>query len=147
MTTLDRREFLERAGSGFFVLFSVDASGAEGQEPARLPGRPSPPTDFNAYLRIGEDGRVTCFVGKVELGQGAMTALPQLLAEELDVPLDAVDIVMADTDPARGRARSARSPSASSDLSCARPRPGHRVLVAMAAERAGLERCGQAAPS
>jgi isoquinoline 1-oxidoreductase len=37
-------------------------------------------------------------VGKVELGQGAMTSLPQLLADELDVPLDAVDIVMGDTD-------------------------------------------------
>jgi CO/xanthine dehydrogenase Mo-binding subunit len=124
MTTLDRREFLERAGSGLFVLFSVDASGAEGQEPARLPGRPSPPTDFNAYLRVGEDGRVTCFVGKVELGQGAMTALPQLLAEELDVPLESVDIVMADTDLCPGTwARLARSPSASSDLSCAQPRP------------------------
>jgi nicotinate dehydrogenase subunit B len=37
-------------------------------------------------------------VGKVELGQGAMTSLPQLAAEELDVPLTSVDIVMGDTD-------------------------------------------------
>ena len=64
----------------------------------RFPGRQAGPTDFNAYLRIGADGRVTCFVGKVELGQGAMTALAQLLAEELDVPYDSVDMVMGDTD-------------------------------------------------
>jgi nicotinate dehydrogenase subunit B len=99
-SALDRRELLKRTGSGLFILFSVDASwlAAELQEPQRLPVRPSYPTDFNAYLRIGEDGRVTCLVGKVELGQGAMTALPQLLAEELDVALDTVDIVMGDTD-------------------------------------------------
>jgi isoquinoline 1-oxidoreductase len=68
------------------------------QEPERLPVRQGYPSDFNAYLRIGENGRVTCLVGKVELGQGSKTALAQLLAEELDVTLDAVDMVMGDTD-------------------------------------------------
>ena len=69
------------------------------QEPARLPaGRQGYPTDLNAYLHIGADGRVTCLVGKIEMGQGAMTSLPQLVAEELDVPLASVDIVMGDTD-------------------------------------------------
>jgi len=53
--------------------------------------------DFNAYLRIGEDGGVTCFTGKVELGQGAITSLAQTLADELDVPLKSVDMVMGDT--------------------------------------------------
>src|SRR5450759_3676350 len=56
------------------------------------------PADMNAYLHIGADGRVTCLVGKVELGLDAMTSLPQLAAEELDVPLTSVDIVMGDTD-------------------------------------------------
>ena len=56
------------------------------------------PSDFNAFLRIGEDGRVTCFTGKIEMGQGPITSLPQMLAEELETPLDTVDIVMGDTD-------------------------------------------------
>jgi isoquinoline 1-oxidoreductase len=56
------------------------------------------PADFNAFLHIGEDGRVTCFTGKIEMGQGPITSLPQELAEELDAPLDTVDIVMGDTD-------------------------------------------------
>jgi len=86
---LSRRDFL--AGSGLFVLFPLEA---ESQGPARQ-GYPS---DFNAYLKIGADGRVTCLVGKVELGQGSKTALAQLLAEELDVALDSVDMVMGDTD-------------------------------------------------
>jgi isoquinoline 1-oxidoreductase len=91
-----RRDFFAVAGSGLFVFFRADLDAF--QEPARLPGRQAGPTDFNAYLRIGADGRVTCLVGKVELGQGSMTALAQLLAEELDVPFDSVDMVMGDTD-------------------------------------------------
>ena len=91
-----RRDFFAVAGSGLFVFFKADLNAF--QEPAQLPGRQAGPTDFNAYLRIGADGRVTCLVGKVELGQGSMTALAQLLAEELDVPFDSVDMVMGDTD-------------------------------------------------
>ena len=56
------------------------------------------PTDFNAFLRIGEDGRVTCFTGKIEMGQGIVTSLAQMLADELSVPLEQVDMVMGDTD-------------------------------------------------
>jgi isoquinoline 1-oxidoreductase len=94
---LSRRQFLALAGSGLFVFFPTDPLDAF-QEPERLPARQGYPTDFNAYLRVGPDSRVTCFVGKVELGQGAMTSLAQLLAEELDVALDSVDMVMGDTD-------------------------------------------------
>ena len=96
-TGLSRREFLQLAGTGLFIFFAIDPMTAV-QEPSRLPARPSYPTDFNAYLRIGRDGRVTCFVGKVELGQGSKTALAQLLADELDVAFDSVDMVMGDTD-------------------------------------------------
>ena len=90
-----RRDFL--AGSGLFVFFPVDAFSAF-QERERRPRRQAGPSDFNAYLRVGADGRVTCMVGKVELGQGNMTALAQLLAEELDVAFDSVDMIMGDTD-------------------------------------------------
>lgn len=92
---LRRREFL-LTGTGLFVFVPATAPA---QEPARLPSRSSGyPTDLNAYLKIGEDGRVTCTVGKVELGQGAMTSLAQVLAEELDISFDSVDVVMGDTD-------------------------------------------------
>jgi nicotinate dehydrogenase subunit B len=92
-----RRDFLGLAGPGLFLFFRVEPLDAL-QETERLPTRMAYPTDFNAYMRIGGDGRVTCFVGKVELGQGAMTSLAQLLAEELDVAYDSVDMVMGDTD-------------------------------------------------
>jgi isoquinoline 1-oxidoreductase len=63
---LSRRHFLA-SGAGLFIFVRAEAAPAY-QEPARLPQRGSYPTDFNAYLRIGEDGRVTGFAGKVELG-------------------------------------------------------------------------------
>src|ERR1035438_8066141 len=91
-----RRELLAMAGPGLFLSFGVDWLAA--QEPARLPVRQGYPTDLNAYLRITPDGRVTCFSGKVELGQGAMTVLAQILAEELDVAYDSVDMVLGDTE-------------------------------------------------
>jgi nicotinate dehydrogenase subunit B len=92
----NRREFFTAAGSGLFVFLHAELS--RGQEPTQLPTRVAAATDFNAYLKIGADGRVTCLAGKAELGQGAMTSLGQTLAEELDVALDLVDVVLGDTD-------------------------------------------------
>ena len=91
-----RRDFLAAAGAGLFVFFQGELSRA--QEPNRLPGRQGGTTDLNAFLKIGVDGRVTCLTGKVELGQGAMTELAGALAEELDVPLDRIDVILGDTD-------------------------------------------------
>jgi nicotinate dehydrogenase subunit B len=94
--TLGRREFLKIAGGGIVVAVSWGESAAL-QEEARRRGA-GYPEDFNAYLLIGADGRVTGYTGKVELGQGAITSLPQMIADELDVPYQAVDMVMGDTD-------------------------------------------------
>ncbi|MGD8385122.1 MAG: molybdopterin-dependent oxidoreductase, partial [Lysobacterales bacterium] len=89
-----RRSFLKRVGGGVVVLFTtVPRLSLAAEEVTK-----QVETDFNAYLRIGEDGRVTCFTGKIEMGQGVMTSLPQMLAEELDVAVDMIDMVMGDTD-------------------------------------------------
>jgi len=97
-SSLSRREFMKMVGGGI-VIFVTYGEELAFQEPARVQGgRPSLPTDFNAFLKIGEDGRVTCFTGKIEQGQGAITAVPQMLAEELEVPLSSVDIILGDTD-------------------------------------------------
>jgi len=95
---MNRREFLGMAGSGIFLFFTIGDLSAFAQE---VPGRRPPrnlPTDFNAYLNIGEDGRVACYTGKIEMGQGVNTSLSQMLADELDVSIDVVDMVMGDTD-------------------------------------------------
>ncbi|NWG14778.1 MAG: xanthine dehydrogenase family protein molybdopterin-binding subunit, partial [Acidobacteria bacterium] len=87
---MDRRGFLKLVGPGLFVFFSIDDSLLLGQARGY-------PEDFNAYLHIGEDGRVTCFTGKIEMGQGIIAALAQMLAEELEVPYGSVSMVMGDT--------------------------------------------------
>jgi len=96
--TLGRREFLKRFGGGIFVFVSLGDFVAAQEAGRGRGGRPSLPSDFNAFLRIGEDGRVACFTGKIEMGQGVITSLAQMLAEELDTPLDSVDMVMGDTE-------------------------------------------------
>ena len=95
---INRREFLELAGSGIFLFFVIGEMPVFAQEG---PGRRPPvdlPADFNAFLRIAPDGRVSCYTGKIEMGQGVITSLAQELADELDTPLDTVDMVMGDTD-------------------------------------------------
>jgi nicotinate dehydrogenase subunit B len=94
-TTLERREFLKLAGGGLVVFFAV-GEGLTGQEGGQRGGG-GYPDDPNAYLKVGPDGRVTCFTGKIEMGQGIITSLAMMLAEELDVPLATVDMVMGDT--------------------------------------------------
>jgi isoquinoline 1-oxidoreductase len=94
-----RREFLKRFGTGLMVwaVFGP-ATGAQESEAARpATVRPRQTNDFNSFLHIDENGHVTCFTGKIEMGQGIITSLPQMLAEDLDVPIDDVEIVMGDT--------------------------------------------------
>ena len=90
----NRRSFLKRVGGGVVVLFTTPVRFSLADTGAATPAEPA----FNAYLRIAEDGRVTCFTGKIEMGQGVITSLPQMLADELDVAVDVIDMVMGDTD-------------------------------------------------
>jgi isoquinoline 1-oxidoreductase len=91
----DRRAFLKvAAGCGVFILLPI---GELASVAAAQAGQRSYPDDLNAYLKIGEDGRVTCCSGKIEMGQANTIALAQMIAEELDVPVERVDMVMGDT--------------------------------------------------
>ena len=140
-----RRDFFKLLGGGIIVVVAADDSWT--QEPARIPsGRGGYPTDFNAYLRVGTDGRVTCFTGKIEMGQGAATALPQMLAEDLDVPVASVDIILGDTDlcpPDQGTFGSQTIRSFGPALRAAAAE-ARVVLIELAGERLGLpkERLG-----
>jgi nicotinate dehydrogenase subunit B len=95
-----RREFLKSCATGLMVWVVLGPTlGAEESESAfPIKGRAKASDGFNAFLRIGEDGHVTCFTGKIEMGQGPVTSLPQMLAEELDVSVDSVEIIMGDTE-------------------------------------------------
>ncbi|MEW6670696.1 MAG: molybdopterin cofactor-binding domain-containing protein [Thermodesulfobacteriota bacterium] len=93
---LSRRQFLKRMGilgGGIIIYFTTGRSVLW----ARTGRNANIPTDFNAFLRIGADEKITCLTGKIEMGQGPVTSLPQMLAEELDAPYAAVNIIMGDT--------------------------------------------------
>ena len=93
---LRRRDFFRIVGGGLYVFFNIatpdNLFGAEGEQQRR-----SLPSDFNAFLHIAENGEVSCFTGKIEMGQGIITSLPQMLADELDVSTDQIKMVMGDT--------------------------------------------------
>jgi CO/xanthine dehydrogenase Mo-binding subunit len=95
---LARRAFL-KAGGALVVAFSFAPQVGLSQTaaPAPLPGGLNANRRLDAWLRIGADGTVTVFSGKIELGQGIGTALAQIAADELDVELTRVAMVQGDT--------------------------------------------------
>ncbi|MFL6274399.1 MAG: molybdopterin cofactor-binding domain-containing protein [Blastocatellia bacterium] len=99
-----RREFFKLFGGGVAIVFTL--KGALGQEggarQAGESGRRGPnaslPKEIGGWVHIGEDGAVTVFTGKVEVGQDIRTSLTQAVAEELRVPMASIKLVMGDTD-------------------------------------------------
>jgi nicotinate dehydrogenase subunit B len=92
---MKRRDFFKLLGGGIFI-FIHPFDPFELSESLAQQGR-SLPKDFNAFLQITEDGLVNCYTGKIEMGQGAITSLPQIMADELDVPYERVKMFMGDT--------------------------------------------------
>jgi CO/xanthine dehydrogenase Mo-binding subunit len=96
---VDRRDFVKSFGAGLLVLLIAPKEvvfGAQ-QESGRGGGGDRMPADVNAWLHIGEDGTVTVFTGKTEIGQNIRTSLTQAVAEELKAPAATIALVMADT--------------------------------------------------
>jgi len=96
---VDRREFFKQLGCGLVVLCVVGpALAQESGGQRRRGGRGGQaPSDIAAWLHIDEDGAVTVFTGKAEVGQNIRTSLTQAVAEELRAPVASIKMVMADT--------------------------------------------------
>src|SRR2546423_6343651 len=111
---LTRRDFVQTLGAG--LLIAVAAPAALGQSTTRPSERQSdppsqrmsrgrnaggfrggPPPTVAARIHIGRDGSITVMTGKVEAGQGARAEITQAAAEELRVPADRIQLIMADT--------------------------------------------------
>jgi nicotinate dehydrogenase subunit B len=92
---LTRRQFGKAAGA--LVLGFTLAPGLAGAQEPKLPGSLAGNPMLDAWLRINADGSATIFTGKVELGQGILTALAQIAAEELDLPIARVEMISGDT--------------------------------------------------
>ncbi|MBP0444836.1 xanthine dehydrogenase family protein molybdopterin-binding subunit [Roseomonas sp. SSH11] len=108
MTSMASRRAFLGAGGSLVIGFALGGRAlAQGQAPA--PAGPSAPAggpavhksvaldEVDGFLAIGADGKVTLFSGKVDLGTGIRTALTQMAAEELDVPVERITFVQGDT--------------------------------------------------
>lgn len=91
-----RRSFIKALGGGIVLFFAP--WGSADLLALTAPQRRSLTKDYNAFLHIATDGTVSCYTGKIEMGQGIITSLAQMMAEELNVPLAKVRMVMGDTD-------------------------------------------------
>lgn len=96
---LARRDFFKLLGAGIAVFAVSKDVFAMQETPAgsRSFHGEELPKEITAWLHVGEDGTVTGFVGKAEIGQNARTSLAQTIADELRVPFAGVKLVMADT--------------------------------------------------
>ncbi len=141
---VDRRRFLQVLGGG--VLVCIAAPAARGQESGRSRSRELP-QEISAWLHIAEDGRVTAFTGKVEVGQNIRTSLAQQVAEELHVPVDAIRFVMGDTDRTpwdAGTFGSRTTPTMGPQMRAVAA-AAREAIVGLAAQRWNMDRAGLAA--
>jgi nicotinate dehydrogenase subunit B len=91
-----RRDIL-RGGGALVVSFSLASPMLEALAQAGPAPKPLVLTEVDAFLAIDSKGMCTVYSGKVDLGTGVATALRQMAAEELDLPLDRVDLLQGDT--------------------------------------------------
>jgi CO/xanthine dehydrogenase Mo-binding subunit len=148
MSPLTRRGVI--VGGGALILgFSIsptfaqeavgEGSGAVGDHP-RLPGSLKKAPVLESWIRVDASGSATVFTGKAELGQGIKTALTQVAAEELDLPLDKIRIQTADTGmtPDEGYTAGSHSMQDSGSAIRAAAAQVRSILVAEAARRSGV---------
>jgi len=133
----DRRDFIKAFGLG--IVFIVPATRAIAQQRGESGrgGAQSVPNDIGAWIHIDENGDVTAFTGKVEIGQNTRTTLTQSVADELHVPIASVHLVMGDTDLVPfdlGTFGSRSTPTMAPQLRKAAA-AAREMLIAMAAEQ------------
>ncbi len=104
---LSRRDFLNATatvGGGLVIALTLPGPAAKSNSAARgsfdavpgaVAGAARSGSQLNAWLKIGRDNSITILVDRSEMGQGVYTALPMLLAEELNIDFDAIRIVAA----------------------------------------------------
>jgi CO/xanthine dehydrogenase Mo-binding subunit len=133
---LDRRLFLKSGGS-LVVAFSLRSGSAAAANFA-----PVPANELDSWIAIAEDGTVTAFTGRVDIGTGTQTVYCQAIAEELDIPVQTVSVIMGDTARTPEQGKSTASDSVSLNLRPMRQAAAEArgVLLDLAAEKLGISR-------
>jgi nicotinate dehydrogenase subunit B len=133
---LSRRAFISSTGAVVVALATADWAAAATGETAP----PLKPDRLDSYIAIEKDGSITAYYGKIDGGQGLGTSIAQMVAEELDVPLERVHLVMGDT----GRTINMGGASAATGVSRAgmnlreMAAESRRLMIGMAAKTLGV---------
>ncbi|HEX7016780.1 MAG TPA: molybdopterin cofactor-binding domain-containing protein [Cyclobacteriaceae bacterium] len=91
--SMNRRQFFRYLGGGIAITFVAGHAWSEdGTAVASVDDN-----SIHAWIHVGENNKVTVYTGKVEVGQNIRTSLAQIVAEELTVPFDSIEMVMGDT--------------------------------------------------
>lgn len=138
-----RRQFFKVLGGGIVVLFTATSALAQRRQGGRGNRRAGgeTPSELSAWLHVGEEGTVTVYTGKAEVGQNIRTSLTQVVAEELPTPLDSIRLVMGDTDLTpydRGTFGSRTTPTMAPQLRKAAA-AARQLLITLAAEQWNVE--------
>src|SRR5438105_2720683 len=133
---LERRDFFKLLGAGLLVYVCSGRTPAQ-ESGHRAHSEDDLPKSIDAWIHIAEDGKITVYTGKVEVGQNIRTSLSQQVAEELRVPISSIKMVMGDTDLTpydMGTFGSRTTPTMGPQLRNAAG-SARLALIAMAAER------------
>ena len=137
MATLQttRREFL--VGTGALVVSFSLAPAVRAQTAGA--GKPVAPDQVDSFLAVGKNGTVTMYTGKVDIGTGIRVALPQMVAEELDIALDKIKLIEGDTalTPDQGPTWGSLSVQVAGVQLRQAAATARKALVEMAAQRLG----------
>ncbi len=138
MTT--RRDFLKASGSIMLYFNLLPISATAQQATVDLPGSLASNPNLDTWLQIAADGGLTLSPGKCELGQGIQTALAQIAAEELDLPIERVWVANVDTasSPNEGYTNGSRSVEVSGPAVRAAAAEVRGILIELAADELGF---------
>ena len=141
--SLSRRTFLKGSGALIvsFSAVSLESPFTFAQGPFDTHPSHVDPSTLDSWIAVGADGTVTAYTGKVDLGQGMLTAQTQLVAEELCVPIARVHLIQGDTSicPDQGTTSGSQStPTNFNEENLAQAAATAReALILMAAKRLG----------
>jgi len=142
-TMFSRRAMLQAGGAfvvsigmpvGADTLLGINKALAQGARP------PLVPNELASYIAVNADGSVSAFFGKTDTAQGLYTAIGQIVAEELDVPYKAVEVIMGQTTNSvnQGGASGSTGVQMGGKQMRMASAEARRVLVDMAAEKLGI---------
>lgn len=135
---LSRRAVLQGTGA-LTLAFAIGGVKSFARASVPLPGSLKAHPLISAWLKIDGQERVTLMIGKVELGQGILTAVQQVCADELDVDFSRITIISGDTaqTPDEGVTAGSRSMEQCASAVRQAAAEARHILLELAAERLG----------